>query len=85
MSEVKYEIKPVTEKRPKKQKRRSKYDPIIDDFLESEHNLVEITVKDKKASYIASQLQKRIRTRELDDIEASHRRGVSYLEKKKAE
>ena len=41
MSEIKFEMKQVTEKREKKSKKVSIYDPIIDKFLETGHDLVE--------------------------------------------
>ncbi len=80
MSEIKFEMKSVTEKREKKTKKRSIYDPIIDQFLESGHDLVEITVEDKKPSYIATSLKKRIQVRELE-ITATAIDDVVYLEK----
>lgn len=82
MSEIKYEMKPVTKKHPKTKQFRSIYDPMIDAFIKSEQELVEITVEDKAPSYLVTQLKKRIETRELD-IEASHGGGFVYLEKKK--
>ena len=81
MSEVKYEMKQVTEKRPKSTQVRSKYDPMIDEFINSGQELVEITVEGKRPSYIVTQLKKRIDTRKLD-IEASRGGGFIYLEKK---
>jgi len=83
MSEVKYEMKPVTKKREKHKRFESTYDPIIDAFIKSGHDLVEITVEDKKPGYVVTQLKKRIETRELD-IDASHGGGFVYLEKKPA-
>ena len=82
MSEVKYDMKPVTEKRKKTKRIKSIFDPIIDDFLDSGYDLVEIAVEDKKPGYMVTQLTNRIKRRELD-IEASHADGFVYLEKKK--
>jgi len=81
MSEVKYDMKPVPEKRAKTKRVRSKYDPLIDEFIKSGQELVEITVEDKKPGYMVTQLTNRIEKRELD-IEASHSGGFVYLEKK---
>ena len=81
MSEIKYEMKPATKKRPKTKRIRSIYDPLIDAFIKSGHVLVEITVEDREPAYMVTQLKKRIETRELD-IEASHGGGFVYLEKK---
>ena len=80
MSEIRFDMKPVTEKREKKAKKRSVYDPILDQFLESGHDLVEIEVEEKKASYVASMLKKRIKLRGLE-IEATAVDDVVYLEK----
>ena len=76
-------MKSVTVKREPKKKVRSIFDPLIDDFLNSGQDLVEITVEDKKPSYMVTQLKKRIEKRELD-MEASHGGGFVYLEKKQA-
>ena len=81
MSKVKYEMKSVTEKREKKQKKRSIYDPLIDEFIKSGQDLVEITVDGREPSYMVTQLKKRIKVRELD-IDATHGGGFVYLEKK---
>ena len=84
MSKIKFEMKSVEKKREKKYLKGSIYDPMIDQFIESGHNLVEITVEDKKASYVVTQLSKRIETRKLD-IVASWAGDVVYLEKKSTE
>ena len=82
MSDVKYEMKPVEKKREKIKRVRSIFDPLIDAFIKSGQELVEITVEGRGPSYMVTQLKKRIETRELD-IEASHGGGFVYLEKKK--
>jgi len=81
MSEIKFEMKRVDKKREKISGKGSIYDPIIDQFLESGQELVEITVEDRKASYMVTQLKKRIELRNLE-IEVSHAQGLVYLEKK---
>lgn len=80
MSEIRFEMKHVTEKREKKIKKGSIYDPIIDKFLESGHALVEIVVEGKKASYVTGMLKKRIKIRHLE-IMASNVDDLVYLEK----
>ena len=80
MSEIKFQMKPVTEKREKKVRKRSIYDPMIDQFLESGNALVEIEVEGKKASYVAGMLKKRIKVRGLE-IKATAISDVVYLEK----
>ena len=60
MGEIRFQMRPVTEKREREVKRGSIYDPMIDRFLESGHDLVEIEVENKKPSYVAAMLNKRI-------------------------
>jgi len=76
-------MRPVTEKRERKVKRGSIYDPLIDQFLESGHDLVEIEVEDKKPSYVAGMLKKRIQVRGLE-LKATAVSDVVYLEKNPA-
>ena len=82
MSEIRYEMKQVTEKRAKRKRFRSIFDPMIDEFIESGQDLVEISVEDKKPGYMVTQLKQRIERRGLD-IDVSHGGGFVYLEKKK--
>ena len=46
MSDVKFDLKPVKKKPSRKYRKGSKYDPIIDSFMESEHELVKVEVPD---------------------------------------
>lgn len=85
MEDAKYEMKPVTEKRKREVKIRGRpsiYDPIIDEFIASDQDLVEITLENKKASSAAGAIQNRAKKRELD-ITASSVGDYVYLEKKK--
>ncbi|MCK4702001.1 hypothetical protein KAT55_01450 [Candidatus Bathyarchaeota archaeon] len=83
MSDVKFDLKPVEKKPSRKYRKGSKYDPIIDSFLESEHNLVKVEVADKDANYLRTQLKKRIDARDLQSkIEVSVVNNIAYLEKK---
>ncbi|MCW3989208.1 MAG: hypothetical protein NWE88_03930 [Candidatus Bathyarchaeota archaeon] len=84
MSEIRFEMKPVQDKRKKLSGKKSIYDPIIDQFLESGNDLVEVRVEDRLPGYVVGQLQKRIDIRELE-IEVSGAQGFVYLEKKPAE
>jgi hypothetical protein len=45
MSEVKFELKPRKEKPRRKYRKGSKYDPILDAFMEGIDNLVEVIVE----------------------------------------
>jgi hypothetical protein len=83
MSEIKFDLKPVSKKPSRRYRKGSKYDPIIDYFLDSEHNLVEVDVPEKDANYLRTQLKKRIDARDLDGkIEVSVVNNIAYLEKK---
>ena len=83
MSDVKFDLKPVEKKPSRKYRKGSKYDPIIDSFLESEHDLVKVEVTDKDANYLRTQLKKRIDARDLQsEIEVSVVNNIAYLEKK---
>lgn len=53
---------------------------MIDQFLESGHDLVEIEVDDEKPSYVAGMLKKRIQVRGLE-LKATAVSDVVYLEK----
>jgi len=84
MSEIRFEMKPVDDKRKRLSGKKSIYDPIIDQFIESGEELVEVSVEDRQAGYVVGQLQKRIDLRELE-IEVSGAQGFIYLEKKPLE
>ena len=62
---------------------RSKYDPIIDRFLEIEHDIVRVDIDGKKPGYyITTMLKRRIKARELGDrIKSSAVNKRVYLEK----
>ena len=83
MSEIRFELKPVAEK-PKIRlgKRRSKYDLILDRFMEGEHDVVEVEVENRGASYMRQILVALVKARGLEDrVKASVVAGVLYLEK----
>jgi hypothetical protein len=83
MSDVKFDLKPVSKKPSRKYRKGSKYDPIIDSFMESEHELVKVEVPEKDANYLRTQLKKRIDARDLQDkVEVSVVNNIAYLEKK---
>jgi seryl-tRNA synthetase len=83
LSEVEFELKPVEEKPSRKYHKKSKYDPIIDEFIEMDEDLVKVEIEDKEANYLRTQLKKRIDTRELqDELDVAVVNGVCYIEKK---
>ena len=81
MSDVKFDLKPVEDKPTRKYRKGSKYDPVLDAFMEGEDDLVEVSVEGKEANYLRTQLNKRIETRNLRGVEISVVNDVCYLEK----
>ena len=82
MSVVNFDLSPVEKKPSRKYRKGSKYDPIIDAFLESENNLVTVEAEGKEANYLRTQLKKRIDARDLQDkVEVSVVNKLAYLEK----
>ena len=81
MSEVKFDLKPVDEKPHRRYRKGSKYDPIIDAFMEGDEGLVEVNVSGKDANYLRTQLKKRIEARQLKGIKVSVINNACYLEK----
>ncbi|UCH57095.1 MAG: hypothetical protein JSV18_07110 [Candidatus Bathyarchaeota archaeon] len=82
MSEVKFDLQPVSRKPSRKYRKGSKYDPILDSFIDGEHNLVMVEVPDKDANYLRTQLNKRIEARDLlSRVKVSVVNNVAYLEK----
>ncbi|MFB0558687.1 MAG: hypothetical protein ACETVY_06190 [Candidatus Bathyarchaeia archaeon] len=82
MTEVRFDLKPVSKKPSRRYRKGSKYDPVLDGFLESEHNLVAVEVENKDANYLRTQLNKRIEARDLaDQVKVSVVNNITYLEK----
>ena len=80
MSEVKFNFKPIKRKPSRKYRNGSKYDPILDRFIEGTDNLVKVTVEGRDANYLRTQLKKRIEAKGLS-LKTSVVNGVLYLEK----
>jgi len=80
MSEVKFTLKPRKTKPSRRYRKGSKYDPIIDAFIEATDSLVEVTVEGKDANYLRTQLNKRIEAKKLK-VKTSVVNNVLYLEK----
>jgi hypothetical protein len=81
MSDVSFDLLPVEKKPSRKYRKGSKYDPILDAFLESEDKLVTVEVPGKDANYLRTQLKKRIDARGLGPVEVSVVNNKAYLEK----
>jgi len=83
MSEIDYNFTPVEDKPSRKYIKRSKYDPIVDEFLEMDEDLVKVHVEEKEANYLRTQIKKRIDRRNLEEeLDASVVNGICYMEKK---
>ena len=81
MTEVKFDLKPVDEKPSRRYRKGSKYDPVVDTFMESDETLVTVDVEGKDANYLRTQLNKRIEARKLTGVKVSVVNNVAYLEK----
>ena len=84
MSDISFNIQPVGEKPERKNRatrRRSKYEPIIDAFLDSGQSLVRVETTDLDANYLRGQLMKVLDLKEVDSVEVSVRNKEVYLEK----
>ena len=69
-------------KEPRIRYGKEQYDKILDQFLENDHKLVEITVENRKANYLNLMLNKRICERGLEEqVKASYVTDWVYLEK----
>lgn len=80
MNEVKFDLKPIERKPSRRYRKGSKYDPILDAFLEGTDKLVEVHVENKDANYLRTQLQKRIEARNLKNLKISVVNNIAYLE-----
>jgi len=84
MSGIEFSLKPVEKKPSRKYRKGSKYDPIIEAFVDSTDALVEVKVEGKDANYLRTQLNKRIEVKDIkDQVKTSVVNNVLYLEKVK--
>jgi len=85
MSEIRFNIQPV-EKKPDKKKSPhrtgSKYEPIINAFLESKNEMARVDGTGIEANYLSGQLKKIMTVKEIDSVQVSVRNKEVYLEKK---
>lgn len=81
MSEVRFDLKPVTEKPSRNYRKGSKYNPILVAFVEGKDDLVMVEVEGKDANYIRTQLNKRIQAHGLQGVKVSVVNNACYLEK----
>ena len=81
MCEVKFDLKPVSEKPSRRYRKGSKYDPVLNRFMERAANLVEVSMEGRDGNYLRTQLNKRIEARNLRNVKVSVVNNVCYLEK----
>jgi len=81
MSDLSFNLQPVSEKPSRKYRKGSKYDPVLDAFISGTNDLVAVTVSGKDANYLRTQLNKRIDARKLSGVKVSVVNNVCYLEK----
>jgi hypothetical protein len=81
MSDVKFDLKPVDEKPSRQYRKGSKYDPVLNAFMDGDAGLVEVSIEGKEANYLRTQLNKRIEARGIDGVKVSVVNNVTYLEK----
>jgi len=82
--ELKFEIKAVKKKPTRKYRKGSKYDAILEGFVTANVPLAEIEVEGKTASYLSTQLSKRLEDNtKLAHISVSTANGMCYLENSK--
>ena len=81
MGEVKFNLTPVEEKPSRRYRKGSKYDPVLDRFMDSAAKLVEVSMEGRDGNYLRMQLNKRIDARNLRNVKVSVVNNVCYLEK----
>jgi hypothetical protein len=75
-------LSPVKEKPGRKYRKGSKYDPVIDKFLEGKDSLVSVEIRGRNSNYIRTQLKKRIDARNLTKkVDVSVVNDKAYMEK----
>ena len=80
LSGVSFDLSPVDEVPKRKYRKGSKYDPILDAFLEGKDKMVSVEVPGKDGNYLRTQLKKRADARGLN-IDVSVVNSQVYLEK----
>lgn len=87
---VTYDLVPLDELPKRRYRKSSKYDPILDTFIESKKPLSQLTVtlddssEERDANYLRTQLNKRIGVRGLSTVQVSVVNNVCYLQRVKA-
>jgi len=80
MSEIEFDMKPVEKKPSRRYRKGSKYDGILEAFVEGTDNLVEVTVEGRDGNYLRTQLNKRIEVKGVK-VKTSVVNNILYLQK----
>jgi len=80
LSNVSFDLSPVEKKPSRRYRKGSRYDPVLDKFLEGKDKLVTVEVPGKDGNYMRTQLKKRIDARDLK-VDVSVVNNKVYLEK----
>jgi riboflavin synthase len=79
--EIVYSFETVKEKEVRKFSKSSIYDGMIDAFIKTKEKLVKVKIpEDANAQYLKSQLDKRLKNREVTTVKASISNSILYLE-----
>jgi hypothetical protein len=78
---MEFKLSYVDEKPSRRYRKGSKYDPILNAFINGDKTLVIVAVEEKDANYLRTQLKKRIEVRELSGVKATVVNNTCYLEK----
>lgn len=81
MSDMPFELKPMSEMPSRRYRKGSKYDPIVDAFMSGINSLVTVDVEGKDANYLRLVLSNRIEARNLSGLKVSVVNDTCYLEK----
>jgi len=81
MSELKFSLKSVQKKPSRRNRKGSKYDPVIDTFLKSNDELVEVNVEGIDGIDLRAQINSRMKARDIRAIKTSVRNNILYLER----
>ena len=83
MPEIKFSTE-VVDEIPKRQtpSKPSKYDEIVEFYINAKAKNMKIVVEGKKPSYVVTQLNRRIEALEHEGIEATSVNGIVYLTQK---
>jgi len=81
MSDINYTLKATTKKPTRKYRKGSKYDGVLEAIKKSPDPMGIVTMPDKEANYIRTQLKKRIDAQEIKNIKLSVVNNLCYYEK----